>query len=790
MRRLLPVLVLVLAVALAALAGAPAASAASCHPSSGGKIPRAASPGGEVQVYGHGWGHGVGMSQYGAFGAALLGCSASDILTTYYPGVEVARAPELPERLRVSLFPSRPSDPLPDQLRVRAHSGTAPWLMPGRDPVYQPQGRWWRMEVDDSGAFRLVDESDGDRVVWSGGGTGTVVTVPVDGDGRVIQLPSKGTSAQWPDGRPYKHGVLELRSDGPSRMYVTLDIGSRDGVEAMERYLWGLSEMPSSWPGQALAAQAITGRSYALDRWQRFKGRRPGCHCDVYDSTADQVYAGYLKESEGQGASFGRRWVEAVNGSAAQVIRHDGRVATGFYSSSHGGHSTSSGFAFASDLPYLRPVDDSRWETALRESTTVSASSKNRNLSWARGLGRREAGERLGVGTVLSVELPPPHGPGGRIGDPNKTDPASGKPYGGVVVRSTSGTKQFSGEAFVKALKLQDPAGLWSTRFTVETVAGCLPTSDQSSNDTVRRASGPTRIETAVAVSREHWDASEHAVLAVADSFADALSAGALAARLDAPLLLTGGGQLAPAVRAELERLGVGTVEVMGGTAAISKAVEDTLVADGYAVQRRAGSDRFATARAAARAAGASPSGDVVLALGEDWPDAVSAGALAGSPDRIPTLLTGRTVLPQVTVDALGELGAARVLVVGGTAAIAEDVASRVREAGYEVTRLSGRTRFETSVAVARDALGRGGPSPRPAVLASGEAFPDALAAGALTARLSGTLALVPRCDLAPVDSVRELLGGGAFDSGVIVGGTAAVSDLVREQATAAIEGE
>ena len=81
-----------------------------------------------------------------------------------------------------------------------------------------------------------------------------------------------------------------------------------------------------------------------------------GCRCDVYDSTSDQVYSGYLKESEG---TYGPRWVAAVDATAGQTMRYGGKTAVGYYSSSHGGHSESNAFVWGSgQVPYLRAVDD------------------------------------------------------------------------------------------------------------------------------------------------------------------------------------------------------------------------------------------------------------------------------------------------------------------------------------------------------------------------------------------------------------------------------------------------
>src|SRR5680860_613210 len=82
-----------------ALGAANPVEAADCAPSGGASIPAAAAPDGELQVSGRGWGHGAGMSQYGALGAANLGCDYREILTTYFPGTTVG-APTAPPNIR------------------------------------------------------------------------------------------------------------------------------------------------------------------------------------------------------------------------------------------------------------------------------------------------------------------------------------------------------------------------------------------------------------------------------------------------------------------------------------------------------------------------------------------------------------------------------------------------------------------------------------------------------------------------------------------------------------------
>lgn len=323
-------------------------------------------------------------------------------------------------------------------------------------------------------------------------------------------------------------------------------------------------------------------------------------------------------------------------------------------------------------------------------------------------------------------------------------------------------------------------------------IAGAVPAAPARA-DSVSRAAGPERIATAVAASREHREAASDALLATARSFPDALSAAPLATALDAPLLLTRPASLPGVVTTELDRLDVERVWLLGGPDAISEGVSDRLEEHGYEVTRIAGRDRFTTAKGIALAAGPSETGEAVVALGHHpdparaWPDAVAAGALGASPDRLPTVLTAHDRLPEPTEEALEELEVSTVVLVGGESAVAPAVEDRLRELGYEVRRIAGASRYDTSVALAREALARTEPAERRVVFATGGDFPDALAAGALAGALASPLVLVPPNDLgSPVDDFLRR-NTDVWDGGVVVGGPAAASEFVVAQVAAAL---
>ena len=116
----------------------------------------------------------------------------------------------------------------------------------------------------------------------------------------------------------------------------------------MDQYIYGLAEVPASWPDATLQTQAVAGRTYAYDR---IVSRRASSSWDfpwdLYSTVDDQVYHGYDKET----GSFGANWTANVDATSDQVMLYNGDPITAFYSSSNGGWSEDSGYVFVTSLP-------------------------------------------------------------------------------------------------------------------------------------------------------------------------------------------------------------------------------------------------------------------------------------------------------------------------------------------------------------------------------------------------------------------------------------------------------
>ena len=299
------------------------------------------------------------------------------------------------------------------------------------------------------------------------------------------------------------------------------------------------------------------------------------------------------------------------------------------------------------------------------------------------------------------------------------------------------------------------------------------------------RLAGADRVATSLELARAGFPGTAHtAIIARAGDFPDALAAAPLAAAIGAPLLLNGRDRLSPAVRAELERLQVERVILLGGTAAQAQAVEDELRSFVGIVDRANGVDRFHTAAIIAERAveewgirGQSV-GAPLVALGSRFEDALAAASLAGHARR-PLLLSHHDALPERTAAALDRIGAQAATVVGGRGIIVPALFDALRARVGQVDELAGADHVETAALAAQEAA-RHGARADVVVVASADAFPDALAAGPSAIAQGGVLLLTPRDQVG--QATRDYLAGTTVSTLRIAGGPAAVSEAVGAQ--------
>jgi stage II sporulation protein D len=345
--------------------------------------------GGTFFVSGHGWGHGVGLAQYGAYGYALHGWSAPDIVAHYYPGTVLGQAPL--KRVRVLLV-----------------GGSKRVVVASRSPftVRDAAGKTHKLPA---GAQKL----------------GPGLKLKLEASTKAFPGPlvfSPGASPLILGDRSFRGS---LRVTGGKAVRVVNSVG-------LEQYLWGVvpSEMPDTWPAEALKSQAIVARTYALTHLQGGGG-----DFDVFPDTRSQVYGGMPAESAPAR--------DAVNGTAGQVVLYKGELAQTFFFSSSGGRTANVEDVWGSKpTPYLVSVPD--------PYDTLSPYHDWGPLKFS----ARRLGKRLGArGTLVDV----------------KTDVGADGRVRSLAVIGSKGTRTITGRAAQTAL------GLRSTWFTIGALSLSAP---------------------------------------------------------------------------------------------------------------------------------------------------------------------------------------------------------------------------------------------------------------------------------------------------------------------------
>ena len=304
---------------------------------------------------GRGWGHGVGMSQYGALGYANEGWTYDQILAHFYSGAQLGPSPVA--RVRVLVAEARPSvtvrSPVP--FRVRDLLGKTYSLAAG-DVVLGP-----KLRVNVNG-------------------------VPTELVGPILFLPG---GAPLILDRAYR-GQIEVGATGQKLSAIN--------VVGLEQYLAGVvpQEMPSAWPEEALKAQAVAARSYALAH------RLGGKGFDLYADVRSQVYGGIQGEQA--------RATAAIEATAGEVLLWEGKPIDALFHSTSGGRTLDAVEVFGKAVPYLLAVDDphsslspvNRWGPTPVAEATIRKGLKLRTPVTALKLTRAPSGRVASVQAVTS----------------------------------------------------------------------------------------------------------------------------------------------------------------------------------------------------------------------------------------------------------------------------------------------------------------------------------------------------------------------------------------------------
>ena len=346
--------------------------------------------GATTTFHGRGWGHGVGMSQYGARGRASAGASAADILAHYYRGTTLGSIDvSTPIRVRVlSGFKATSTRPLV------IFGRRAGWRIDGVDATFPEDSR---IELRP----KAVATATGTRYTWRGrvvaaGGAvlrdAAMTTFRVRGatNSTVFQVASRTSSYDT-----YRGGLRVGLPSSSTATTVTNEL-------KLERYLRGVvpAEMPAAWATEALRAQSIAARSYAARRL------RPGVsYYDVTDDTSSQVYLGVLGEKPATTA--------AIDATAGVVLRSGSAIANALFHSTGGGATehnenvfvSATGAKVAGPVPYLRGSSDRRPDGTSYDSTSPYATWKTRTYTRAQLSTWFASDSRTNVGTLKALDL-------------------------------------------------------------------------------------------------------------------------------------------------------------------------------------------------------------------------------------------------------------------------------------------------------------------------------------------------------------------------------------------------
>ncbi|AGA68340.1 N-acetylmuramoyl-L-alanine amidase [Desulfitobacterium dichloroeliminans LMG P-21439] len=292
-----------------------------------------------------------------------------------------------------------------------------------------------------------------------------------------------------------------------------------------------------------------------------------------------------------------------------------------------------------------------------------------------------------------------------------------------------------------------------------------------SSSIPVQRISGKDRIETSIAVAQQGWDIAETVILNEYDNYADALAATPFATQLNAPVLLTRGGDLDPRIRLELERLEAKKVILLGGEGRLSTRIEDQLTEFNYAWERIGGLTRYDTSVLIAQKV---DSDSVILVNGDNYPDALSAASYAGIKN-IPIILIPNRSLPETVINYYQAHTPAEVMVVGGSSVVPDAL---LETHGIPVDhRFGGLDRYDTAAQLY--AYAKGAFSSNDVYFASGEQYPDAMVGTILAAKNSSAL-LITKSNALP-SPIAQLFdpATSALQGVFILGGTGVISPSV-----------
>ena len=317
---------------------------------------------------GSGFGHGVGLSQYGAKGMALEGKSAVEILNYYFPQAEVTPVVDtatISVNIAHQVSALSLVIPVTDSATVAIDTAVATSLPPNSTLNFAISG----------------------KLISGPGGLGKVWIVKWNNPQSVVSMNYGKTKFQ------VSHGYIQLRAVNSPGLGFRIE--ATNLLRLHDEYLYGIAEVPSSWPEAALQSQAIASRTYALLRMNSIK---KACDCHVYNSKYDQAFVGYSKEGEPR---YGQLWKAAVDATAVDegqglAITIDGVPVSVFFSSSTGGMTQLAIDVWGTNIPHLVSVADP-W--------SIDPAINKNYANWTKKVSQKVMAKAFGLTDVVQINI-------------------------------------------------------------------------------------------------------------------------------------------------------------------------------------------------------------------------------------------------------------------------------------------------------------------------------------------------------------------------------------------------
>lgn len=382
----------------AGLAVVVAAGVALAVAAPGARSDEAAPPPAQFTLLGSGWGHGVGMSQWGAFGMARAGYDAASIVSHYYQGTQVVPAQDDMD-IRANLLYQVPRSVMRSEVLDPSGGGIEVTVGPtvvvgGTVDEFVFTVRDGQVGVERVAGGQSVDLGAAPTATVRWAGTRAPGTAP---GGPTLLNVARTREGLASDGHRYRFGTVEVV---PVSTTAGVRLNVVNSVRVHDEYLYGISEVSSSWPDAAMQAQVLAARTYALSKID--SGVRQSCSCHVDDGGGpyyDQTFTGWGKAS----GAMGDRWIAAVNATMTSdvtgtAILYAGKAIRAFYHSSSGGATQSVQDVWGGTLPYVVSVPDPWMQVP-----------ENPNASWQVVVPQAQMAAAFGVAAVQSVDVAERH---------------------------------------------------------------------------------------------------------------------------------------------------------------------------------------------------------------------------------------------------------------------------------------------------------------------------------------------------------------------------------------------